>query len=147
MQSVTYPLAVPCCSAPAVVRESMLPRICMPATGKLELQRRLKGLPVLIVLDDVGDGDASKLLSIPALASGSLVIITSRSRAALSRAGCHHVHSVQLLSPTAAAALFMANAAQDGSLSAAVQQRTVTAVVRMCQGLPLSLKVHRERLV
>ncbi|KAK9823720.1 hypothetical protein WJX72_004879 [[Myrmecia] bisecta] len=116
---------------------------------KNELRDKLQGKCVLLILDDVGEADwkllppqnddARNFLSLSALGPGSIIIITSRDRDILSKAGCSLLE-VDFLTPEQSQLLFEEHA---GLIK--VPPQMVKNVVEKCGNLPLTLKaLHRK---
>ncbi|KAK9811728.1 hypothetical protein WJX72_009153 [[Myrmecia] bisecta] len=111
------------------------------------LRHCLGGHKVLLVLDDVAPQSGpdspdmvSSLLVFESLPSGSCVIITSRDKSVLERAGCTPVVDVSLLDKEQARQLFSMHAFPT-ALEPSGLSELVSSAVEACQGLPLTLKV------
>ena len=73
--------------------------------------------------------------------AGSIVIMTSRDRRVLQLAGCQRVERVDVLEPDWAWHMFSSHV-DVSSIPSSVDQPTISQVVKLCGGLPLSLKVR-----
>lgn len=93
---------------------------------------------VLIVLDDAASGAQVRDL-VPASA-GCVVLITARRRLPDIPGGVHHVAPLEPFDHTVADELFRTIVAA-GQVDLAGQDADVEAVVRMCGGLPLALRI------
>ncbi|KAH9289130.1 hypothetical protein KI387_033247, partial [Taxus chinensis] len=110
--------------------------------GKGFLARRLTSVSVLIVLDDVDHRDQLEAL-LPvkdSLASGSLIIVTTREREVLISCGISAIYKMRVLNPSHAKQLFCWHAFLQPSPRSGFEQ-IVEKFLSSCQGLPLSLKV------
>ena len=92
---------------------------------------------MLLVLDDVEDGHAQWLIP-EECSSGSIAIMTSRSQQALENAGCT-LHRIDLLPEPQARELFLQKVQ---SIPSDVDASSCAdRILRLCNSLPLSLKV------
>ncbi|KAH9289126.1 hypothetical protein KI387_033243, partial [Taxus chinensis] len=110
--------------------------------GKGFLASRLTSVSVLIVLDDVDHRDQLEAL-LPvkdSLASGSLIIVTTREREVLISCGISAIYKMRVLNPSDAEQLFCWHAFLQPSPRSGFEQ-IVEKFLSSCQGLPLSLKV------
>lgn len=98
----------------------------------------LSGRRVLIVLDDAASGAQVRDL-VPG-GDGCVVLVTARRRLPDIPGGVHHVAPLEPLSHAVADELFRTIVAA-GQVSLAGQDADVDAVVRMCGGLPLALRI------
>jgi hypothetical protein len=111
--------------------------------GKRILRDCLPRLPpVFIVLDDVDNMDQiESLLDVDAVASGSLILITSRDKDVLRRSSAKTVvYDVKTLHQNHARELFCRHAFSQSKPSEELDD-LVEEFLKICGGLPLSLKV------
>ncbi|KAK9811370.1 hypothetical protein WJX72_002727 [[Myrmecia] bisecta] len=111
------------------------------------LRHRLGGHKVLLVLDDVAPQSGpdspdvvNALLVSESLPSGSHVVITSRDKSMLKRAGCTQVVDIRLLDKGQARRLFWMHAFPTATEPSGLA-KIVSSAVEACTGLPLTLKV------
>lgn len=117
------------------------------AAGLNELRQRLQGRKILLLLDDVDEGNIPKCVDINRLGEGSIVIVTTRNRRALDSQGIV-VEPVQSRQPAESRLIFLQQACRRGEqvVSLEVSDEMVDEVVKYCGGLPLSLKVKFSSL-
>lgn len=111
--------------------------------GKRILQDNLpRLLPVFVVLDDVDNLDhIESLLDVDAVASGSLILITSRDKDVLRRSSVNAlVYDVKALHQNHARELFCRHAFCQSKPSEELDD-LIEKFLKICGGLPLSLKV------
>ncbi|KAH9291513.1 hypothetical protein KI387_043291 [Taxus chinensis] len=115
--------------------------------GKVILANRLRSLCVLIVLDDVDHQDQLDALLPPkdSLGPGSLIIVTTREGSILTNAGITSVHRIRTLHQSHAEKLFCYHAFSGPSPVEGFED-LVGRFLKVCSGLPLSLKVIGAQL-
>jgi hypothetical protein len=117
------------------------------AAGLNELRRRLQGRRLLLLLDDVDEGNISRCIDINKLGESSIVSFTTRNRRALDSQGIV-VEPVQGRQPAESRLIFLQQACRRGKqvIPLEVSGEMVDEVVKYCGGLPLSLKVNFSSL-
>jgi hypothetical protein len=115
-------------------------KIANPTEGRMLIRQRLSGKKVLIFLDDLWAkaSIAIPVVDIDALAAGSRILMTSRSREAIDARGT--VHEMDVLSSPLAWKLFRWHAFGGDDPDAFIEDTAKRAAQR-CGGLPLALEL------
>jgi hypothetical protein len=122
------------------------------AEGRQLLGQKLLGRKVLVVVDNVWDGQLEQLLPkniMDMLGEGSLVLVTSRMSGAAARlAGQQSVREVQVefLSEEDSYELLCQHAGYSSSNLAADKAALIRTLLGRCGGLPMALEVVGKRL-
>jgi DNA-binding SARP family transcriptional activator len=93
---------------------------------------------VLVVLDDAAT--AGQIRDLIPGGSGSIVLVTARRRLPGIREGVHHVARLAPFDPRTAMAFFRSVVAS-GDVDLSGEDQAVAEVVRLCDGLPLALRI------
>jgi DNA-binding SARP family transcriptional activator/tetratricopeptide (TPR) repeat protein len=115
-----------------------VPRVPETKAERLAVYRTvLAGRRILVVLDDAADG--SQVSELVPASAGCAVLVTARQRLPeLSES--HHVPSLEPLSRAYASELFM-RVVRDAGISLDGDPAAVEAIVDLCGGLPLALRI------
>ncbi|GKD33369.1 Toll/interleukin-1 receptor domain-containing protein, partial [Tanacetum coccineum] len=113
--------------------------------GKSMMQRRMRGIKVLVVLDDVDNQDQLEALAGDWFKPGSRVIITTRDKQVLVAHGVRLIHNVNLLSHAEAGCLFSRYAfGRENPIQG--YEELSGKVLQYADGLPLTIKVMGSHL-
>ncbi|XLU35379.1 hypothetical protein S245_071445, partial [Arachis hypogaea] len=106
-------------------------------------KKRLSRTKVLVVLDDVNDSDQMEDLcgGHAWFGESSRIIMTTRDKHVLVKAGANHIHQVKTLNSDDSLKLFSLNAFKQNCIIKAEQVELSKRVLNYCKGLPLAIKI------
>ncbi|MCY1139351.1 BTAD domain-containing putative transcriptional regulator [Actinoplanes sp. Pm04-4] len=102
------------------------------------------GRKLLLVLDDAGS--VAQIRDLIPGGGTSIVLVTARRRLPGIDAAVHHVPTLEALDQPTAAALFR-NVVEAAQVDVSGEREAVEAVVRLCGGLPLALRIAAQMRV